>query len=458
MKQDSACELAKIEDIGATRVVDRFSRIRCYRQFRLFLSKGIVGLVVLFGLASFAHSQQQLDSGFTKITEGGQHLTVITDLPVDDDLLAFPAIFDKAMLQWCERFDVDPKTVRDWRPTLYLMQDRNRFKQAGLIPNDIPKFENGWQQKDEMWVVEQHSHYYRRHLVLHEGTHWFMFRKYGFYDTPWLFEGMAELLGTHRWKDGDLKLEIIPQNREEVPYWGRVKIIRDQCAEGLAPSMEDILRFSNTAHQRVDAYAWSWALTMFLKNHPDTSKVFEALMKQEAMSTREVDRWLRARLTGKLPRIRAAWRSFISELDYGYSTTPGMLQLTAETVLLKDEQRMEIRSDRGWQATGFKVEPGQKLLVKASGQFEVAQQPKPWTCTPAGVTLEYYRGQPLGKLLMLVVQPEANETNTELTDAIPVGDGLEYESKTGGEIFFKINEPAGKMSDNLGSFQVTLTP
>jgi hypothetical protein len=135
-----------------------------------------------------------------------------------------------------------------------------------------------------------------------------------------------------------------------------------------------------------------------------------------------------------------------------------MLQLTAETVLLKDEQRMEIRSDRGWQATGFKVEPGQKLLVKASGQFEVAQQPKPWTCTPAGVTLEYYRGQPLGKLLMLVVQPEANETNTELTDAIPVGDGLEYESKTGGEIFFKINEPAGKMSDNLGSFQVTLTP
>jgi hypothetical protein len=66
---------------------------------------------------------------------------------------------------------------------------------------------------------------------------------------------------------------------------------------GLAPSIDDILQYSNTAHQNVDAYAWSWALALFLMNHPDSSKVFEALLKQPAMNSREVDRWLRARLT-----------------------------------------------------------------------------------------------------------------------------------------------------------------
>jgi hypothetical protein len=100
-----------------------------------------------------------------------------------------------------------------------------------------------------------------------------------------------------------------------------------------------ILQYSNTAHQNVDAYAyaWSWALTLFLMNHPDSSNVFEALLKQPAMNSREVDRWLRARLTGKLPRIRSAWCSFVSELDYGYTTEAGMLQLTDKPVPLSKE-------------------------------------------------------------------------------------------------------------------------
>jgi hypothetical protein len=242
-----------------------------------------------------------------------------------------------------------------------------------------------------------------------------------------------------------------------VPFWGRIKLVRDQCAGGLAPSIEDILQYSNTAHQDVDAYAWSWALTIFLMNHPDTSKVFEALLKQPAMNSREVNRWLLARFPGKLPRIRAAWRSFVSELDYGYTTEAGMLQLTDKPVALSKETEFEVRSDRSWQATGLTVKAGQKIRITAVGEYYVGNLPKPWKCTPAGVTLEYYRGQPLGKLMMVLLQPEQEDGNTELVDPIPVGDELVYQPESGGEIFFRVNESAGHLLDNSGNLQVKLS-
>lgn len=417
--------------------------------------------LAILALTGVSHAQQpageQLDPTFTTITSSGKHLTVITDLPIDAELESLPEVFDKAIQVWCERFKVEPRSTADWRPTLYLMLDRNRFKQAGLIPKDIPEFPYGWQYGDKMWVLEQPSVYYRRHLVLHEGTHWFMFRKYGFYDTPWLYEGMAELLGTHRWSGTTLDMGIIPATREDVPFWGRIKLVRDQCAEGLAPSLEEILRYSNTAHQRVDAYAWSWALTVFLMNHPDTSKVFEALLRQPAMNSREVDRWLRTRLTGKLPRIRSAWRSFVSELDYGYSTEPGMLQLTEKPESLEREIALEIRADLSWQASGVTVVAGQRIRITADGEYSVANQPKPWKCTPAGVTLEYYRGQPLGRLIMVVLAPQQDEQSTELLDPIPIGVEMDFESTSAGEIFFRVNESAGSLLDNSGILNVQVT-
>ena len=42
-----------------------------------------------------------------------------------------------------------------------------------------------------------------------------------------VMEGMAELLSTHRWAEGRLTLNWIPTSREEVPMWGRIKIIKD---------------------------------------------------------------------------------------------------------------------------------------------------------------------------------------------------------------------------------------
>jgi hypothetical protein len=81
---------------------------------------------------------------------------------------------------------------------------------------------------------------------------------------------------------------------------------------------------------------------------------------------------------GKLPRIRSAWRSFVNELDYGYTTEAGMLQLTDKPVSLSKEAEFEVRSDRSWQATGLTVKGGQKIRITAVGEYFVSNQPKPW--------------------------------------------------------------------------------
>lgn len=404
----------------------------------------------------------QSTPGFSRIT--GKHITIVTDLPMNDpataaELNELPKIFDQAFQFWCEEFSVDRKSTENWKVTLYLMLERERFRQAGMIPKEVPEFPYGWQYKDDLWVMEQVSPYYRRHLMLHEGTHWFMYRKYGFYDTPWLAEGMSELLGTHRWVDRKLTMGIVPANQLEVPYWGRIKKIREQSSNQTAPSFEDILRYSNTAHQSVDAYAWSWALTVFLKNHPDTSTVFGELLSQKAANSRDVEQWLRQRLGDRLPRIRSAWRSFITELDYGYSTAPGLLQLseTSKPIITGETSSISIAADKGWQATGLSVRPGTTITLTATGKYTVAQQPKPWICTPAGVTLEYYRGQPLGKLMMVVLSPQISEAATTMVETVPIGDQTTWTATEAGELFFRINESAGALSDNEGELRLNIS-
>ena len=70
-----------------------------------------------------------------------------------------------------EVFDVPLRNVEDWHAQAFIMLDRDRFTANGLIPAELPDFPYGFQFGDRMWVSEQPSGYYRRHLLLHEGTH-----------------------------------------------------------------------------------------------------------------------------------------------------------------------------------------------------------------------------------------------------------------------------------------------
>ena len=111
-------------------------------------------------------------AGIRKLT--GKHLTLYTDLPAAPAIEELPLVFDAAIPQWSEYFVVDASVAESWQQVGYLMQDKARFVAAGLLPNDLPAFLHGYQRGSELWLYEQPSDYYRRHLLLHEGTHGFM--------------------------------------------------------------------------------------------------------------------------------------------------------------------------------------------------------------------------------------------------------------------------------------------
>lgn len=397
------------------------------------------------------------EDGFERLS--GQHLELITDMPVDASIRELATVFDAAMLEWCRMFHVDPVEVVQWRAQVSLMLDRQRFKAAGLLPDSLPPFPHGFQWNDDLWVVEQPSQYYRRHLLLHEGTHWFMFRKFGSAGPPWLMEGVAEWIATHRWQEGKLQLGIIPKSREDVPMWGRISLIQQQLDDGLAPSLETILRYDTRAHQSTDAYAWSWAAVIFLQHHPSTKTAFGQLLKGQLKSDATATKQLQRALQPRKALLRAEWSAMLTGLDYGFVPDRELVQLDHRTNPLTQATSVAITADKGWQTTGISVAVGQKFHVRATGRYIVGLQPKPWECEPAGVTLRYQRGEPLGKLLLTIAEPQMTEAEfSQSLPIVPVGADATITATVSGQLLVRINETGAQLDDNSGNLSVTLTP
>ncbi|MFN3189847.1 MAG: hypothetical protein ACE361_04935 [Aureliella sp.] len=387
----------------------------------------------------------------------GRHVTYLTDLPAQASVDELPEIFDAAMPQWCEFFGVSAAEVADWKATGHIMLDRGRFNAAGLIPPHLPAFPYGFQYGDAFWVVEQPSDYYRTHLALHEGTHWFMSRHFGSNAPPWVMEGMAELLGTHRWKNGELQLGVLPADKRLFPYWGRISRIKQDLESGVAPALETILQYDNTAHRRVEAYAWSWAAVLFMRSHPRTRDAFQEMLDQPHRPDATQTNWLIDRLRKQWPRIRAEWRAFVSDLDYGYRVESGLLQVSDRPTLVgKNPSRFEIASDQSWQASQLYAKKGTRLSIRAEGEFRVVAEQPPWICRPDGVTLEYFRGRPLGQLVVAFVAPERATKVTEEIVVFTVGSEAEIEVPATGELHFRVNEASRDLVDNVGQIEIQI--
>ena len=165
-------------------------------------------LAIAFGFIAgdrlFAQSDSAL--GLKRLTQ--DQWTIITDMPIDREIESWPKVLDQALLSWCQKWSIDPVEARKWPLVIHWIGDRKLFEQAGLLEG-VPPFEDGLQIADKVFLREQPSVYYRRHLLLHEATHWVMYRAFGGGGSPWFMEGMAEIEGTHLWKDDQLTMGII---------------------------------------------------------------------------------------------------------------------------------------------------------------------------------------------------------------------------------------------------------
>lgn len=388
----------------------------------------------------------------------GRHLILVTDLPENPNVDALPGWLDQALPQWCSHLEIATERAANWHVTAYLMQDKGRFESLDLLPNELPPFDHGYFLDRRIWMFEQPSDYYRRHLLLHEAVHALMNNLLGGCGPPWYMEGIAELLATHKIADGKLLVGYFPRDREEVPYWGRIKIVRDDVDSGHSRSVDEVLALLPGRDRTNTGYGWCWALAAFLDGHPRFHQRFRALAPQ-ANQDRFDDRF-RAAYSSDWSKLNLEWRLFIEELDYGYDLTRAALEWTSRKTPSNDApDAAMIDAGRGWQSAGFRLEAGVAYVLRASGRYELHPGPPPWICEPQGISIHYYRNRPLGELLAAILPDDDTAAAPERSFLRPVVVGREIRIRpsVSGIVYLKINESPAKLSDNRGQLTVEIS-
>jgi hypothetical protein len=364
-----------------------------------------------------------------------------------------PAVFDAAVPQWAEYFRVPAAKVAGSRWQAYVIDDRELFAALDLLPAANPEFKNGFATDWELWLVDQPSDYYRRHLLLHEGTHAFMESQLGGCGPGWYKEGVAELLGTHEWRDGRLKLGVFPANKNDFPMWGRIKLIRDALAEGKALNIYQVLELHSRREMSTDQYAWVWALAAMLHHNPRSREALRNL--SEEIPLVDIADLIKVGAFGGRGNIDWEWQTFVSQLDYGGYDFERMDRGPRGPLGGAPRPRGAFEVDRGWQLVSERLLKGNTYRIKATGRYQIAGGDQPWMCEPGGVTIEYHDGKPLGMLLGALSRRGIND---EGSFARPIAIGLEATIKPERDcsLYVRVNEAPRGLADNRGEFTVQI--
>jgi len=426
----------------------------------------------------------------------GKHLTIYTDLPASAEVDALPRVFDQAVPQWAAYFHVPADRVAGWHVTCFVIGDRGPFDALGLMPTENDQFVHGIAYDSRLWLYDQPTAYYRRHLLLHEGVHAFMARFLGGCGPGWYMEGTAELLATHRMEqkgvrnllstdqekvpDTFLRVGIMPNDRREVPMLGRVKLVRDAVAEDRVLPLEEVMQLDNRRQLDNEAYAWCWAVSKWLDSHPRYRDRFRQLYKH--VNDADFNERVRESYADDWSDLATEWQAYVATLDHGYDFERMAIEFRPGEPLKDGKRRTTtIAADRGWQSSGVWLEAGRHYLVAAEGRYEIAREEsggreRVWTCEPGGVTIEYRGGFPLGMLLGAVdarttsgraasekqAKGEPRAAEAALAGAhgfahpFAIGLQMSLTPAASGTLYLRVNDSGGKLVDNRGSLTVTI--
>lgn len=401
----------------------------------------------------------------------GDHLTLVTDRPPrdGDGVGNLPEIFDAAFDSWCKHYGIDPAACRDWRALGCLIVDRERFRSAGLLPDAVPEFANGFCDRDRFWMADQSNPDYRRHLLLHEGVHAFTLTLRSLATPPWYTEGIAEFLATHRLRPagavgpgaGAFEPTPMPQRAADVEQLGRIETLRAARAAGTPPTLREVFDTPAAVHHDLRSYAASWAAVAMLALHPAHAKTFAAAERAA------LDGGFTARLARSEgwdeARTARDFAAFTDDIDYGYDFARSAVDWSPGTPLAT-ARRTDVAADRGWQNTGVSLATGRRCAVAARGRVTVgvlretpAGAPVTLESEPDGISIRWYRGRPIGRLLAAQwVEPAGGGAGRFAI----LGEGREATCTAiaDGPLFLKLNEPPGELRDNAGSFSVAIEP
>ncbi len=384
----------------------------------------------------------------------GQYVQLITDAAESDSAAELVVALDAAVPLWAEKLRIAPEQLVNFHAQAYCFASRERMLQAGVLPERLPVFLHGLQRGNRMWVIREPTAYATRHLFLHEGAHALMYWAYQGAGAGWFSEGSAELLATHRWENGRMEVAIVPRSRDAAPYWGRIGIIEKARREGKVPAIEQLLDFRSSPVADVDQYAWAWAWMAMLDAYPEYRQVWTEALSYATQSPNAFNAEFMSRLQPGGEELRQRWRLWVWSIDYGMDPAneilPGLRGQNQTT-----STKLSVCSERSWMPAVIGVDAGTLLHVTATGSAVLDTQPKPWRSEPAGITVDYSGGRPLGELQALVLDaPASDGVWTRAPQVTSVGEAGDVEFPQGGTLLLRINDRVDGRENNRGCYQV----
>jgi len=384
-----------------------------------------------------------------------ERLALATDRPPrhGDGVEDLPRLFDEAVATWCEHFGISVDSIAEWQTFGCLVVDRERFRQAGLLPPDIPPFTNGFCDRNRFWLMDQPNPAYRRHLLLHEGAHAFTLTVRGIATPVWHNEGVAEYLATHRLDEqGRFVSTPIPLRSADVEQLGRIEQIRELRAVHRAPSLADVLTAQPALHHDLAAYAASWAAFVMFAQHPMYADGF-TIVERGSLGPDFNDR-LAAMPGYSAHRAARDFDAFTDDIDYGYDFSRSAIDWSAGPAL-DSAAVVQVAAGRGWQNSGISLVKGRQYQLRARGRCMLGAIGDTTIETePDGISLDWYRGRPLGRLL-------AAQWITAPADGgrprfVICGEGAttSLKAEVDGPLYLKVNEPPADFGDDEGAFEV----
>jgi hypothetical protein len=274
---------------------------------------------------------------------------------------------------------------------------------------------------------------------------------------PWYTEGLAELLATHQLDESGVSLARFPASRDEVPGLGRIGLVQDALARGQRRSLNDVLLMAHRDFLENDAYAWSWALVAFLDGHPAYRDRFHALVR--AREEADPQARFRALYADDWPQLETEFAVFVADLEHAYDFARTAIDFDTPLSALRDARQVRIAADRGWQNSGIQVVGGKSYRITARGRYEIARTEEIWWCEPGGVSIRYYHGWPLGRLLAAIGSDEIEpDAVGGFLAAVDVGLAGEIEAPGDGTLFLRVNDSAAELADNRGTLEVEVVP
>jgi hypothetical protein len=204
---------------------------------------------------------------------------------------------------------------------------------------------------------------------------------------------------------------------------------------------------------------------LFFTSHPKYHVILEDIAQPPLDYSNRITIELKRALSDSWAVVDAEWRVFISELDFGFSPSQSLVDMASvPRQPFQGHKKLSIRSDRGWQSTGLMVEVGQRIRFAADGKFVVRKRDSEnqvdWQSEAQGVTLQYYQGQPIGRLLATIVPIDdaAVDKPIRRCTSYPIGRKAIWAVPESGLLLLKINEDSAGLIDNSGGLTVMLEP